>query len=512
VGSGILGLAAGGGTGYYIDGLTGGAVGLFLGAIMGVVLGAILRKWSWMLKDGIDEMLEAARGLLKKNQKKTLKMNKEMETLMNVSGPYIKTTKWYRKEYKYIQERLKEIRYDQNRPKSIANASTSYQLLIGDLNRLKRSIDKYMTQTKGSIRESPTRNKKKLGDRYTAKPALPFDPNRYSKIFGKTEQRETDGNVEADELNLFSEGTVYDNDPELEMRAKPYAGYVRSLKPKESRPVTPEQQMAIAGYKLDEQLNSSDLEDIYMGKDRYGNKVMVKSIPLEKDERWGLLTMAEFKADAKEWKGLEHENIVKLFKTGFTPSPYIAMERVEGGGLDDLMKDHDFSINEVIHIIGQLLKALSYAHEKEVIHLDFKPESILFDEKGTAKVSDWGLDYFLLSLNPERALSNKRRLAYLAPEQIRPKDFGKPGKATDIFRLGILFYEILTKKHPFYDEEPEKIRSMITEEDPMLPSSLNPEVPAGMDSIIMRSLEKQKKMRWKSADDIYRKLAGLMTA
>jgi|ETNmetMinimDraft_15_1059895.scaffolds.fasta_scaffold04849_5 serine/threonine-protein kinase len=210
--------------------------------------------------------------------------------------------------------------------------------------------------------------------------------------------------------------------------------------------------------------------------------------------------MAEFKADAKEWKGLEHENIVRLSSSGFGPAPYIAMENVNGGDLNDLMKNHNFSMDEVINIIGQLLQGLSYAHNKEVIHKDLKPENILFDEKGIAKISDWCLDNFLISLNPKKILGNKRRLAYCAPEQLRPKEFGKPGKSTDVFRLGVIFY----------DEDPARIRSMITDEEPPPPSSLNPEVPPELDYIIMHALEKQKKIRWKSAEEMYEKLAELM--
>ena len=231
---------------------------------------------------------------------------------------------------------------------------------------------------------------------------------------------------------------------------------------------------------------------------------------LEKGKKWDLLTMAEFKADAKQWKDLEHENIVKLKKSGFNPWPFVAIESVEGGDLGGLMKNYIFSLDEVVHIMGQLLRGLSYAHSKEVSHKDLKPENILFDEKGTVKISDWCLDNFLISLNPQKILRDNRRLAYCAPEQLRPNEFGKPGKSTDVFRLGVIFYEILTKKKPFYDEDPERIRSMIINEDSLPPSILNPEVPPELDSIIMRALEKDWKKRWKSAEEMYGKLAELM--
>jgi len=491
-------LPRGGGPGYYIDGLTGGGLGLLLGAVIGVGLGAILRKWSEKKKLEIDESIEGVEALFEMDKNKTLKMNKDVETLMNVSGPHIKTTKWYWTEYKYIQDRLKDVKYHRKSPRSLENASTSYRLIRGDLDRLKRSIEKHVGVAKGSS--------KKTSDKDSGDSMSLLDLDKLSKTFGDKSSRKIKDQSELDALALLNEKS----DLEKEKRLKRSTRFIRFLKRKKGRPVPPEQKNAVAGYELEEHVDTHGIANVFFGKDRYGRKVSVKVPSLEEGEKWDLMTMAEFKADAKEWNGLEHENIVKLSKSGFGPSPFVAMERIEGGGLDDLMKDHVFNMDEVINIFTQLLKGLSYAHKKKVIHMDLKPENILFDEKGTAKISDWSLDNFLASRYPDKLKDDKNRLAYCAPEQIEPKKFGKPDKSTDVFRLGVIFYEILTKKKPFYDEKPKKIKSMITDEDPLPPSSLNPEVPAELDSIIMRALEKEKNKRWPSADDMYKKVLELI--
>jgi len=500
VGSGILSLAAGGITGYLIqeDLIKGVGLGLLLGAIIGVGLGAILRKWSQKEKAKYDEVFDGVVSLFDMNRKKTLEMNKDIETLMNESGPHIKTTKWYWTEYEYIQNRLKEVKYRRKSPQSIDNASTSYRLIREDLDRLKRSIMSHANVRKGTKKGSK-------GESSGHSTSL-LDLDKLSKTFGDKGSRRTKIRAE----DVHDPLALEKSELGKKKRIKRSNRFARFLKRKKGRPVPPEQRNAIAGFELEEQIDTHGIADVYFGKDRYGRKVAVKVPTLDKGKEWDLMTMAEFKADTKEWKGLEHDNIVKLSKSGFGPAPFVAMERVEGGDLDSLMKNHVFDMGEVINIFAQLLKGLSYAHKKKVIHMDLKPENILFDEKGTAKISDWCLDNFLVSQNPDKLKGDKKRLIYSAPEQIRPKEFGKPDKSTDIFRLGVIFYEILTKKKPFYDEEPARIESMITVENPPPPSSLNPEVPTEFDSIIMRALEKEKKKRWQSADEMYEKLDELM--
>jgi len=480
--------------GYYLRNL----LGLLPGAIIGIILGVILIKWSRKKKHEIDGTIEGTVVLLEMDKKNTLKMKKDVETLMNVSGPHIKTTKWYWTEYKYIQDRLKEVKYQRKSPHSMENASTSYRLIRGDLDRLKRSIEKHVGVGMGS--------KKKTSDSKGSDDSISLlDKDKFTKTFGEKDSLRTKDTDELEEQALLNEKS------ELEKkRLKRSTRFIRFLKRKKGRPVPPEQKNAVAGYELEEHVDTHGVADVYFGKDRYGRKVAVKVPSLDEGEKWDLMTMAEFKADAKEWNDLEHENIVKLSNSGFGPAPFVAMERVDGGGLDDLMKDHVFNMDEVINIFTQILKGVSYAHKKKVIHMDLKPENILFDETGTAKISDWCLDNFLASRYTDKLKDDNKRLAYSAPEQIKPKEFGKPDKSTDVFRLGVIFYEILTKKKPFYDQKPKKIKSMITDENPLPPSSLNPEVPAELDSIIMRALEKKKKNRWQSADDMYDKLAELM--
>jgi len=102
------------------------------------------------------------------------------------------------------------------------------------------------------------------------------------------------------------------------------------------------------------------------------------------------------------------------------------------------------------------------------------------------------------------------KLAYCAPEQILPKVYGKIDKSTDLFQLGIIFYEMLTGKNPFFDVDRQGVISNIIDSDPAPPSSLNPDIPRELDMIVMRALSKRKAGRWKDVNMMYDKLMEIV--
>ena len=104
----------------------------------------------------------------------------------------------------------------------------------------------------------------------------------------------------------------------------------------------------------------------------------------------------------------------------------------------------------------------------------------------------------------------KGTLSCSAPEQISKKKFGYVDWSTDVFQLGIIFYEILTGEHPFYDDDPAGIMGKIMEEESDPASSLDPEIPEELDDFILKAIQKQKQNRWSSADVMYYELKRIV--
>jgi len=145
------------------------------------------------------------------------------------------------------------------------------------------------------------------------------------------------------------------------------------------------------------------------------------------------------------------------------------------------------------------------------VHRDIKPENILFTKDGTPKISDWGIGKFMASEGATKSMGTQGTLLYSAPEQISKKKFGKVDWSTDVFQLGIIFYEMLTGENPFYDEDSAGIVGKVLYEDVAPPSELNPDVPRELDDYVMKALEKQKEDRWSSAEVMYHEFKKLVS-
>ena len=261
----------------------------------------------------------------------------------------------------------------------------------------------------------------------------------------------------------------------------------------------------IPGYVLKQKIGSGGFATVYQATDKSGGVVAIK-LPKFLDSTLDMSIYDKFQKEANIWMKLDHKNIVEVFESAVDPLPYISMELMEGENLLMLINKRPLSINESINIMLQLLDAISYAHRMGVIHRDIKPENILFTSKGIPKITDWGIGKFMVSQSATKTVGTKGTLLYSAPEQISKKKFGSVDWSTDIFQLGIVFYEMLTNENPFYDEDSAGIMNNILYEEIDSPSYINSEVPEDVDYIVMNALEKRKEDRWRSADIMYHEL------
>jgi len=264
----------------------------------------------------------------------------------------------------------------------------------------------------------------------------------------------------------------------------------------------------VPNYTITHKLGTGGFATVYRAINDEGKVVAIK-LPKFLDETLDMSVLKKFEAEADMWKKLRHKNIVSFYNGGLLPAPYLAVELMEGGTLKDLLKVHSFLVDEAIDVMLQILAGMSYAHKMASVHRDIKPENILFTKEGIPKISDWGIGKFMASEGVSKTVGTKGTIAYGSPEQIS-KQFGKIDWQTDVFQLGIVFYEMLTGKNPFYDDDALRIMGNITGENPEPPSAVNPKVPPELDRIIMTALQKKKEQRWSSAEIMHYELKKLL--
>ena len=273
----------------------------------------------------------------------------------------------------------------------------------------------------------------------------------------------------------------------------------------ELKPVPESMGNMIPGYILTHRLGSGGFATVYLALNSKGEKVAVK-LPKLTDETLDMSVLHKFKAEADIWKKLKHKNIVTFYTGDIRPVPYMVIEYMKGGNLLKVLKGEPIPIDVAISLIQEVLSGMAYAHRMASVHRDLKPENILFTEDGVPKISDWGIGKFMASESTEKTMGTKGTLVYSAPEQVSPKKYGEVDWSTDVFQLGIMFYELLTGVNPFRSDDPVGIINNIVNEIPMPPSSLRSGIPPEVDAVILRALEKEKENRFISADTMLAEL------
>ncbi|PKP58034.1 MAG: serine/threonine protein kinase, partial [Candidatus Altiarchaeales archaeon HGW-Altiarchaeales-2] len=230
-------------------------------------------------------------------------------------------------------------------------------------------------------------------------------------------------------------------------------------------------------------------------------RLVAIKIPKEMNEKTGEVFLKEITI----WNLLNHKNIVKLYKANIYPCPYLEIEYVNGNSLENTKKP--INTEKASKLINDLLEGLSEAHSKNIYHLDLKPDNILLTSDGEPKITDWGLSK--ISKHSKYTAVTGRTIMYAAPELISPRRFGKADCRTDIFQIGMIFYELITGVHPFDGDAQEEIMMNILEETPKKPSEINADVSV-FDDIIMKCIEKKKEDRYLNVSELQNALISCM--
>lgn len=207
---------------------------------------------------------------------------------------------------------------------------------------------------------------------------------------------------------------------------------------------------------------------------------------------------------------LSHPNIVQVYTTAFTNSTkYIIMEYVEGITLKKHI-DHRGALpeREVLYYATQILSALDYIHSKGIVHCDIKPQNIILLQNGSIKVADFGIARLdaMLDNSKERSDVALGTVYYVSPEQAQGK---APKAESDLYSLGIMLYEAMTNRLPFYHENSTEVAKMQINKEPVPPSVYRNDISVGLEQIILRAIEKNPKKRYANAMEMLTDIRAL---
>ncbi len=208
-----------------------------------------------------------------------------------------------------------------------------------------------------------------------------------------------------------------------------------------------------------------------------------------------------FKNESKAIAVLSHENIVKVFDVSYGDKlQYIVMEYVDGITLKEYVQQQGkIDTREAIYYISQILRALQHAHDKGIVHRDVKPQNIMLQEDGSIKVTDFGIARFSRSETKTMTECAIGSVHYISPEQAK----GNVTDAkTDLYAAGVILYEMLTGSLPFQSDNAVSVALMQLQNEPVMPRELNPDIPVGLEQIIMKAMQKNLVDRYQSASEM----------
>ncbi len=255
-------------------------------------------------------------------------------------------------------------------------------------------------------------------------------------------------------------------------------------------------------YVIRRSIGEGGMADVYLAQDTIlRREVAIKVLRGELNE--DPVNLQRFQREANAITNLSHPNIVEVYDVGEADKKnYIVMEYVPGKTLKQLIKQRGaLNPTEAINIMKQLVSATAHAHHNDIIHRDIKSQNVLIKDDGTVKLSDFGIastgDSSQQLTQTDTVMGS---VHYLAPELAR----GKAATAqSDIYSLGIVFFEMLTGDVPFHGDTAVQIALKHMHDEIPSVRAFNPNIPQSVENIVYRATAKEAEQRYSSADAMY---------
>jgi len=256
--------------------------------------------------------------------------------------------------------------------------------------------------------------------------------------------------------------------------------------------------MVISHYKIEKKIGAGGMGKVFLAQDtKLHRNVALKFLPPEYTSDPEI--KARFVREAQA-AALNHPNIITVYEVAdYQDRLYISMEFVEGESLKDLIAEKDLRISKVIDIAMQICEGLAKAHEAGIVHRDIKPQNVLIDKDGRARIVDFGLAKLKGDAKLTQAGSTLGTVSYMSPEQAQGEEVDR---RSDIFSLGVILYEMTTGQLPFGGEHQAAILNSIINEQPQLLVRYNNKVSQELERIVSKALAKDKEERYQHVDDL----------
>ncbi|MCC6473004.1 MAG: protein kinase [Burkholderiales bacterium] len=263
----------------------------------------------------------------------------------------------------------------------------------------------------------------------------------------------------------------------------------------------------IGKYTVRQRLGDGATSEVYLCHDPFNDReVAVKVVHHSSagDAAHGRIAKRLFVSEASLAGKLDHPHIVHIYDAVETEEmSYIVMEYVTGGTLEPYCSPGRLlPVERVVEIIFKCTRALQYAGRMGITHRDIKPANLLLADETTVKISDFGAA--LMEAADRTQVSGIGSPAYMSPQQIKEQVLNHQ---TDIYSLGVVMYQLLTGQLPFSASNNFAMMYQITSVEPPPPSSCRPEIPASLDRIVRRAMEKELEVRYQTWDEFSNELA-----